>query len=86
MKAMKPCDLRMCAYYGEVQKLEEKLKGFELHYSYICFNAEANELSTTTSGRKPILNEVFAFDLYKPSVKIKQTGGASRKQTARPSL
>lgn len=71
MKAMEPRDPRMCAYYGEVCKLEEKFKGFELHHSYRRFNVEADELSTIVSGRKPIPDGVFASDLHKPSMKIK---------------
>lgn len=50
MKAMEPRDPRMCAYYGEVRRLEEKFKGFELHHSYRRFNVEADELSTIASG------------------------------------
>ena len=49
---MEPRDPRMCAYYGEVRKLE-KFKGFELHHSYRHFNAEADELSTIASGGNP---------------------------------
>jgi ribonuclease HI len=54
MKAMVPCDPQMCACYSEVQKLEEKFKGFELHHSYRCFNANADKLLTIVSRRKPI--------------------------------
>lgn len=67
---MEPGDLQMCTYYIEVQKLEEKFKGFEQHHTYRRFNAEADELSTIASERKPILDEVFTFNLYEPSVKV----------------
>lgn len=65
-------DPKMCTYYGEVQKLEEKFKGFELHHSYRCFNDEVDELSTIASRRKPVSEGVFGSDIYEPSVKIKQ--------------
>jgi hypothetical protein len=82
MKAMEPCDPWMCAYYNEVHKLEEKIKGF---------NAEANELSTIASGRKPVPDGVFASDLYKPSTKSsnqrdKQVRRMMTKWPARPRL
>jgi hypothetical protein len=62
----------MCAYYIEVQKLEEKFKGFEQHHTYRRFNAEADELSTIASGRKLVPDGVFAFNLYEHSVKVQQ--------------
>lgn len=46
MRAMEPRNPQMCAYYGEVRRLEEKFKGFELHHSYKRFNTEADEVST----------------------------------------
>jgi hypothetical protein len=52
MKEIEPRDPRMRTYYDEVQKLEEKFRGFEMHHSYRRFNAEAVELSTIESGRK----------------------------------
>lgn len=72
MKAMEPCDPRMCVYYSKVSKLEEKFKGFKLHHSYRHFNAEADELSTIKLVRKPVPDGVFAFDLYEPLMKVKQ--------------
>jgi hypothetical protein len=81
MKAMEPCNPQMCVYYNGVCKLEEKFKGFELHHNYRCFNAEANELSAITLGRKPVLDGVFTSDLYEPSVKIKQQEEESSKVT-----
>lgn len=71
MKAMEPHDPKICAYYGEVRKLEEKFKGFELQHSYKRFNVEADKLLTIASGRKPVPDGVFGSDLYEPSVKIK---------------
>ena len=68
MKAAEPRDPRMCAYYKEVRKLEEKFKGFELEHNYRRFNEEADRLSTIASGREPVPDGVFASDLYKPSV------------------
>jgi hypothetical protein len=68
---MEPHDPQICAYYGEVQKLEERFKGFKLHHSYRHFNAETDKLSTITSRRKPIPDRVFASDIYEPSMKIK---------------
>jgi hypothetical protein len=73
MKAKEPRDPKMLAYYNKVRRLEEKFKGFKLHHSYKRFNSKADELSTITSGRKPILDGVFASDLHEPSTKIKQT-------------
>jgi hypothetical protein len=78
MKAMELHDMWMCTYYSKVQKLEEKFKGFELHHSYIRFNAEADELSTIASRKKPIPDEIFTFDLYEPLVKFKQRKGWTR--------
>jgi ribonuclease HI len=72
MKVMEPRDPRMCAYYGEVRKLEEKFKGFELHHSYRRFNAETDELSTIASGQKPVLDGVFTSEFYEPSVETNQ--------------
>jgi hypothetical protein len=57
MKAMEPHDPKICAYYGEVRKLEEKFKGFELQHSYKHFNIEANELLTIASGENTYLME-----------------------------
>lgn len=63
----------MCAYNNELRKLEEKFKCFELHHSYRRFNIEADKPSTITSERKPVLDGVFASNLYGPIVKIKQS-------------
>lgn len=71
MKAMEPHDPKICAHYGEVRKLEEMFKGFELQHSYKRFNIEANELLTIVSRRKHVPDGVFGSDLYEPSVKIK---------------
>lgn len=84
IKAMERRDSKMCAYYGEVRKLEEKFKGFELHHSYKCFNAEADELSLIAWGQKPIPDEVFASNLYEPLVKIKQAKEESVEGTNGP--
>lgn len=84
IKAMERRDSKMCAYYGEVRKLEEKFKGFELHHSYKCFNAEADELSLIAWGQKPIPDEVFASNLYEPLVKIKQAKEESAEGTNGP--
>jgi hypothetical protein len=72
MKAMEPCYPKMLAYYNEVQRLEERFKGFELHHSYRRLNDDADELSSIASGRKPVLYGVFASDIHEPSMKIKQ--------------
>jgi hypothetical protein len=80
MKAMEPRSPWMCAYYVEVQRVEEKFKSFELHHSYRRFNAEADKLSTITLGRKPILDGVFTIDLYGPSMKIKRAQGEQDNQ------
>jgi hypothetical protein len=49
------------------------------NHSYRCFNAEADELATITSGRKLVLDRIFASDLYKPSMNIKQPEEESSK-------
>jgi hypothetical protein len=48
---------------------KRKIKGFEMHHSYRRFNAAADKLSTIASGRNPVLDGVFASDLYEPSTK-----------------
>jgi hypothetical protein len=73
MKAMEPRDPKMFAYYSEVRRLEEKFKGFKQHHNNRRFNGEAKELSTIASGQKLVLDGVFAYDLHKSSVNIKQT-------------
>jgi ribonuclease HI len=66
MKATEPHNPQMRAYYGEVRKLEEKFKGFELHHSYRRFNTEADELSTICeepwSRVSPTLGSVSRYD------------------------
>lgn len=66
MKATESRDPRMHTFYDEVQRLEEKYKGFKLHHSYRRFNAEADKLSTIVSGRKPVLEGIFAYNIYEP--------------------
>lgn len=75
MKVAEPRDPKMCAYYREVRKLEEKFKGFELEHNYRRFNEEADRLSTIASGPEPVPKGVFASDLYEPSFKIEQVHG-----------
>lgn len=72
MMAMEPHDPCMYVYYDEVHKLEENVKGFELHHRYRCFNSEGDELSAIASRHKPISNEVFTSNLYEPFFKFKQ--------------
>ena len=73
MKATEPRDPRMCAYYREVHKLEEKFKGFELEHNYRHFNEEVDRLSTIAFGREPVPEGVFVSDLHEPFVKIEQS-------------
>lgn len=78
---MEPCDPWMCVCYGEVHKLEEKFKGFDLQHIYRHFNVEVDELSTIASCQKPVPDGVFAFVLYKSFVKFKQSEEEQGKPT-----
>lgn len=70
---MKATELHRCVRTTTVRKLEENFKGFELHHSYRCFNAEADELSTIAPGRTPVPDGIFTSDLYEPEKETTST-------------
>ncbi|XP_004954830.1 uncharacterized protein LOC101771936 [Setaria italica] len=65
----------MAAYCDEVCKLEDKFDGLELNHVTRCFNKAADELAKATSGRKPVLDDIFVSDQYTPSIRYKEPGG-----------
>jgi hypothetical protein len=68
MKESNCCDVKMEAYCLEVQKLEDKFGGIELHHILRCDNKEANTLATLASSQKPPSPRVFLNVLDAPSI------------------
>ena len=66
MKELTCHDVRMEAYYAEVQNLEDKFDGIELHHVLQRDNEEANFLARLASSRKPPPHGVFLDVLYAP--------------------
>nr|XP_034569788.1 uncharacterized protein LOC117834286 [Setaria viridis] len=64
----------MAAYCGEVRKLEDKFDGLELNHVARRFNEAADELAKVASGRKPVPDDVFVSDQYKPSIHYQESG------------
>ncbi|XP_039815274.1 uncharacterized protein LOC120678188 [Panicum virgatum] len=67
-----------------IRCLEDKFNGLELKHIARKYNEEANELAKIASGRTTIPPNIFARDLAKPSVDLKDPAGASA-PTAEPS-
>jgi hypothetical protein len=58
----------MEAYYEEVWHLEDKFFGLELNHIARRYNEVADQLAKIASGWTTIPLNVFARDIYKPSV------------------
>jgi hypothetical protein len=61
-------DARMEAYCEEVRCLEDKFFGLELNHIAWRYNEAEDELAKIASGRTTVPLNVFARDIYKPSV------------------
>jgi len=72
MKESAYCDMKMVAYYAEVQKLEDKFDGIELHHVLWRDNEDTDALARLASSRKPLLPRVF---LDAPLIHLKGTKG-----------
>ena len=79
----------MAAYYDEVQKLEERFDGLELHILRRD-NLAAGTLAKIASSKGPAPLGVFINDAHEPSVRAirsdDQTMGAASKAVRPPSL
>jgi hypothetical protein len=64
-----PC---MAAYRQEVRRLEEKFDGFELHHILRCNNEATEALAQLGLSRESPPLGVFAQDLFKPSIRLKE--------------
>jgi hypothetical protein len=71
----------MEAYCNTVCHLEDKFDGLELNHVARKYNEEADELAKIASGRSTVPPNVFARDLAKPYVDLKNPVGASRAAT-----
>jgi hypothetical protein len=58
----------MATYCQVVRLLEDKFDGLELNHAMRRFNEVADELAKLTSDRAPVPADIFASDLYEPSV------------------
>jgi hypothetical protein len=61
-------DTRMEAYCKEVQRLEDKFFGLELNHVARWYNEVADKSANIASGRTTVSLNIFARDIYKPSV------------------
>ena len=69
MKESNCHDVKMTAYYREVQWLEDKFDGLELNHILRRLNEAADALAKAASDREPVPTGVFASDQYKPLVR-----------------
>ena len=67
---------KMEAYYNAVRRLEDKFNGLKLNHITRKYNEEADELAKIASERTPVPLNVFARDLAKPSVDLKNPAEA----------
>jgi hypothetical protein len=74
MKESSCHDPKMEAYYKMVRCLEDKFDGLELNHIARKYNEAADELAKIASGRTMVPPDVFASDLYKPSVDYGKPG------------
>jgi hypothetical protein len=65
-------DSCMVAYRQEVRRLEGKFNDFELHHILRRDNEAANALTRLRLSREPPPPGVFAQDLLKPSIRLKE--------------
>ncbi|XP_034569825.1 uncharacterized protein [Setaria viridis] len=64
----------MAAYCNEVRKLKDKFDGLELNHVARRFDEAADELAKVASDQKPIPDDVFVSDQYKPSIRYQEPG------------
>jgi hypothetical protein len=72
MKISSYHDATMEAYCEEVWCLEDKLFGLELNHIARWYNEVADELAKVASGRTTVPPNIFARDIYKPSMVPKE--------------
>jgi hypothetical protein len=65
-------DMRMEAYCEVVWRLEDKFFGLELNHVALRYNEVADELAKIASGQTTVPPNVFARDIFKPSVVPKE--------------
>ena len=68
MKESNCLDPKMEAYCKLVRRLEDKFDGLELNHIARKYNEAADELAKMASAWAPVPPNVFARDLYKPSI------------------
>ncbi|XP_021308497.1 uncharacterized protein LOC110432427 [Sorghum bicolor] len=66
----------MDAYCKAVRRLEEKFDGLELNHVLRKYNVATDALAKMASERATVPSDVFASDLYKPSVDYKGDVGS----------
>jgi ribonuclease HI len=74
MKESSCHDPKMEAYCKAVRRLEERFDSLELNHITCKYNEATDELAKIMSGRTTVLPDVFANDLYKPSVNYEKPG------------
>jgi hypothetical protein len=74
MKESSCHDLKMEAYCKAVRCLEDRFNGLELNHIACKYNEAADELAKIASGRIMVHPDIFASDLYKPSVNYEKPG------------
>jgi ribonuclease HI len=72
MKESSCHDPKMEAYCKVVWRLEERFDGLELNHITRKHNEVADELAMMASGRTTVPPDVFASDVYKPSINYKK--------------
>jgi hypothetical protein len=78
MKSSSCHDPKMEAYCEEVRRLEDKFHGLELNHIARRYNEAADEFTKIMSSRTMVPPDVFARDLYQPSVNIRADGGVDK--------
>ena len=68
MKESSYHDPKMVAYYQAVRLLEHKFDDLELNHITRRFNKAVDQLTKLASSRAPVPIDIFAIDLYEPSV------------------
>jgi hypothetical protein len=65
---------KMEAYCKIVRRLEDRFDGLELNHITRKYNEAMNELAKIVSGQTMVPPDVFARDLYKPSIDYGKPG------------
>jgi hypothetical protein len=74
MKESSCHDLKMVTYCQVVCRLEDKFDGLKLNHITRHYNEEADQLTKMASRQEAVPTDVFANDLYKPSVSYPGSG------------